>query len=131
MKLSVVLAAVVFSLSSHAIFLRKCQNTNLRPGEVVSWQFERCIESNFWYLEGEFDNVRFERCDNWPSDRVGFRFTRCIEDNFRELTFKLPGAFIRHCFQSGRDELQSRYIDCINQNFDRIEREVRFGRHRR
>ena len=135
MRLTFVLAAFLFSLSfsfsSHAIFLRDCKNTNLRPGEVVSWQYERCIENNFWYLEGEFDNIRFERCDNWPSDRVGFRFTRCIQDNFRELTFALPTAFVRHCFQNSRDELEPRFVKCVNDNFERIEREVRFGRHRR
>lgn len=131
MKLTFLALAFALSFSSHAIFLDKCQNTNLRQGQVVSWQFERCIERNFWFLEGEFDNVRFDRCDNWPQNRVGIRFTRCIQDNFRELTFALPSAFVRHCFQNGRDVLEPRFIKCVNDNFDRIEREVRFGRHRR
>ncbi len=131
MKKILLLALVFMAGSAHAIWLKECRNTNLRPGEVVSWNLERCVQDNFWYLEGEFDNIRLERCQSWPRDRVSFRFTQCIQKNFDELKWEVPSAFIRHCFVRGRDELTGQYMKCLNDNFDRLEREIRFGRHRR
>jgi hypothetical protein len=122
----------LFAIGSvQAIWLKNCRNTNLRTGEVVSWNMERCIQDNFWYLGGEFDDVRLERCQSWPKDRVSLRFTRCIERNFNELKWEVPSAFLRHCFVSARDELTPQYLQCVNGNFKRLEREIRFRRHRR
>lgn len=128
MKKLITLVALFTIFSGHAIFLDKCNNTDLRTGQGVSFRFESCIDRNFWDIESYTHNTRFKSCDNMRFDRVSSFYVRCINDNFSKVSFEIPGSFIKHCFQFDRDKLEVRFIDCVNDNFDNIERAIRLRR---
>jgi len=122
----IALLMAFFCLSTQAFWAKKCNNDNLRNGEVIGWNLERCINNNFWQIEIKFPRLFLDRCQAFPRSRVSSSFQRCINDNFRKIERAEPRVFAHPCNNFGRDQVGERYLKCINRNFQDIERDLRF-----